>query len=66
MMLYTIIETDGGLTVAELEPGASPEEAATRENGTVVDPGPYRTYDDAYDAILALQREEEEEPDDLL
>ena len=26
----------------------------------IVDPGPYKSFDDAYDAMLALQDEEEE------
>ena len=59
MPLYEIIETDVGLTVAELRPGMPPEEAATRARGVVVDPGPYRTYDEAYDALLSLQDDDE-------
>ena len=61
MALYEIIETDAGLMVAEMEPGTRPEDAALRHDGVVVDPGPYKTYEDAYDAVLALQDEEEEE-----
>ena len=59
---YAVIETDAGLTVAQYEPGASPEDAAEKQGGIVADPGPYKTFDDAYDAMLAIQ-EEEEEPD---
>ncbi len=61
MALYEIIETDAGLTVVELEPGAEPEETALRHDGVVVDPGPFKSYDDAYDAALALQDEDEDE-----
>jgi hypothetical protein len=61
MFLYEIIETDGGLTVAEREPGVPPEALAERRGGALVDPGPYKTYEEAYDAILALQSEEDEE-----
>jgi len=61
MSLYEIVETDAGFTVVEVRPGAPPEEAAARHAGVVVDPGPYRTYEDAYDALLALQAEEEDE-----
>jgi hypothetical protein len=58
---YVVIETDAGLTVRELVPGTSPEEVAEREGGLVADPGPYKSFDDAYDAILALKEEEAEE-----
>ncbi len=61
MTLYQIIETDAGLTVSEMEPDVLPEVAAERSGGTIVDPGPYHTYDDAYDAMLALADEDEEE-----
>jgi hypothetical protein len=61
MALYEIIETDAGLTVVEMEPGAPPEETALRHDGIVVDAGPFPSFDDAYDAVLALQKEEDEE-----
>ncbi|MCR4415775.1 MAG: hypothetical protein NUV77_25455 [Thermoguttaceae bacterium] len=61
MTLYQIIETDAGLTVSELQPNTLPEVAAERAGGVVVDPGPYSTYEDAYDAMLALAVEEEED-----
>ena len=63
MIFYEVIETDGGLMVAELEPGTPPEEAAERQEGIVVDPGPYPTFEDAYDAMLVLQGYEEDEYD---
>lgn len=58
MPQFAIIDADSGLTVIQLPPGISVAEAATREGGTVVDPGPYGSYDDAYDALLALPEEE--------
>jgi hypothetical protein len=61
MLLYEIIETDEGLTIVELEPGGLAEEVAERHGGVVVDTGPFNTYDEAYDVILALQDEEDEE-----
>ncbi len=61
MALYQIIETDDGLTVAEVQAEAVPEEGAVVQRGVVVDPGPYKTYEDAYDAVLALKQEEEDE-----
>jgi hypothetical protein len=63
MANFAIIEVDDGLTVAELDPQATPEESATRQGGVLVDPGPYKSYDDAYDAILALKEEEEDDED---
>jgi hypothetical protein len=61
MSQFTIIETDEGLEVAVLEPGTLPDDVAIRHHGLVVDPGPYKTFDDAYDAILALSSEEDED-----
>jgi len=61
MLLYEIIETEEGLTVAEVQPGIMPEEVATLQGGILIDPGPYKSFEDAYDAILALQEEEDEE-----
>jgi hypothetical protein len=61
MLLYQIIETDDGLAVAETRPGVTPEEVAAAQGAVLIDPGPYRTLEDAYDAILALQQEEAEE-----
>jgi len=57
---YAIIEVEDGLTVVELKPDESPEDAALRENGTLVDPGPYTIYDDVVDALAALEAEDEE------
>ncbi|HYW81244.1 MAG TPA: hypothetical protein VE890_16795 [Thermoguttaceae bacterium] len=63
MSLFEIIETDAGLTVAELEPGMSPEVAAEKLGGVLVDPGPYPDYEEAIDAVIALQSYEEEDYD---
>jgi len=60
MQWYAIVETDVGLTVAEIKPGSSAEEAAVQYRGVVVDAGPYKTYSDAYDALLAMQNDDEE------
>jgi len=60
---YAINETEAGLTVTEFEHEGRPEYEALRCGGVVVDPGPYRTYDEAYDAMLALEGEDPE--DDL-
>jgi hypothetical protein len=57
-MFFAIIETDAGLTVAQVSPETSAEEAAVISSGRLVDPGPYKSFDDAYDAMLALSRED--------
>jgi hypothetical protein len=61
MATFAIVEVNDGLTVAELDSRSTAEDAAARQGGVVVDPGPYKSYDEAYDAILALQEEDEEE-----
>ena len=61
MLLYEIIETDEGLAVAEMHSGVGPNEVAAAHGGVLIDPGPYTTFEDAYDAMLALQAEEDEE-----
>ncbi len=61
MPKYAIIETESGLTVVPILPGRTPEEMAIQLGGIVVDPGPYPTYEEAYDALLAIRAEEESE-----
>ncbi len=60
MTTYAIVETDVGLTVVGMEPAVSPEEAAARCGAVVVDPGPYPTYEEACDAVLTREEEEED------
>jgi hypothetical protein len=60
MLQYELIETSAGLTVAEITPGLSPEEAASRRQGLLIDPGPYDTYEDANEALMTLKLDEEE------
>jgi hypothetical protein len=58
---FAIIELEDGLTVVELDDGQSPEDAAVSQGGTLVDPGPYPSYEEACDALVDLQYEDEEE-----
>jgi hypothetical protein len=44
-----------------MHPGTTPDEVAAARSSVLIDPGPYRTFEDAYDAMVALQMEEEEE-----
>jgi hypothetical protein len=60
MANFAIVEVDDGLTIVEVLAGESPEDAALREAGVLVDPGPYTTYDDASDALAELEGEDEE------
>lgn len=60
MPMYCIIETENGWTVVEHPPQGTAEEAALRVGGTVIDPGPYESYEDACDALEALQGELDE------
>jgi len=63
MAQFAIIEVDEGLTVAECPAGLTPDAVAAGQGGVVVDPGPYPTYEEAYDALLALPAEDEEAED---
>ena len=64
MPSYCIVELDAGLTIIEQSEAADPEETALRAAGTLVDPGPYRNPEDAYDALLALEQELSDETSD--
>jgi hypothetical protein len=57
---FAIIELEDGLTVVELPRGQNPEDVALSQGGTLIDPGPYRSYDDACDALSDLQYEDEQ------
>jgi hypothetical protein len=61
MLRYELIETDEGLTVIEITPGVTPEDAARQHGGLVIDPGPFTSYEDAYEALLALKFDDEDE-----
>jgi hypothetical protein len=60
MHYFTIIELDDGLSIVEIKPHETPEEAALREGGILIDVGPYTSYDDALDALAELEPEDEE------
>ena len=63
MVNYALIEVDDGYTVVQFANGESAEEAAIREGGVLVDPGPYMSYEEAYEALDRLEVFDEE--DDL-
>lgn len=59
MAQFIIVETDGGLIVVEQDPNDAPEGTAMERGGVLVDPGPFESYDEAYDAIDLLEDEDE-------
>ena len=60
--MFAIIEVEDGLTVTELASHENPEAAAKLRGGIVIDPGPYEDYEEAYQAMLALEDEIEDSP----
>jgi len=61
MVQFAIIEVPDGLTIVEIRPGQKPEDAAASQGGVLVDPGPYLSYEEANDALIDLQAEDEDE-----
>lgn len=59
--MFVIIETEDGLTIERQPPGWTAEDVAANRIGVVVDGGPYDTYDDANDALLAIQQDDFDE-----
>lgn len=57
---FAIIEVEDGLTVIQVTPGQSPEDAALAEGGLLVDPGPYDSYEEANEALDQLELEDED------
>ena len=56
-MQYCIIETEDGWTIAEMPTNCTAAEVAKEFGATVIDPGPYDSYEDAGDALVSLQDE---------
>lgn len=61
MTMYCIIETDDGWTIVDSRPDEKPTDTAERLEGVLIDAGPYSSYDDAQEALTALQYEAEDE-----
>ncbi len=62
MQSFIVIETEDGLTVAEVDRHSTPETEAGRFRGRLADPASYATYEDAYDALLLLEAEWQQDP----
>ena len=57
MQSFIVVETDDGLTVAEVDERSTPEVEAERFGGVLVDPTPYATFEGiAYDATADHRR----------
>lgn len=61
MVAFAIIELEDGLTIIEVQVGQKPDDAAAVNGGVLVDPGPYASYEEANDALIDLQADDEEE-----
>jgi hypothetical protein len=66
MQCFVVIETDNGLTVATVDENTSAEAEAERSGGVLVDPTPYATFEDAYDALLLIDAESKSDPEDFV
>ena len=66
MQCFVVIETDSGLTVATVDENTSAEAEAERSGGVLVDPTPYATFEDAYDALLLIEAESKSDPEDFV
>ena len=61
MASFAVIEVADGLTVVDVATGESAEEVALSEGGALIDPGPFRSYEKANDALDQLEEEGEED-----
>lgn len=61
MLQYAIIETEDGLAVTQLRSTKPLDDLAAEHGAIVVDPGPYGSFDEAYDAMIAIEEEEGED-----
>lgn len=56
-MPYCIVETDDGWTIAEMSSECTAAETAGQMGATVIDPGPYDSFEEANDALVSMQGE---------
>lgn len=61
MSSFAVIEIADGMTIVEIPPGQTVEDAAVSEGGVVVDPGPYTSYEDAVEALEQLEEDSRED-----
>jgi hypothetical protein len=66
MPAYCIVETEDGWTIAERRDGETAIETAEREGAVLIDAGPYQNYEEAQEALTALEGElDDDETSDL-
>jgi hypothetical protein len=58
---FAIIEVEDGMAIIECDPQEDLQAVALGHRGTVIDPGPFPSYDAAYDELLNLEANEDEE-----
>lgn len=63
MTYFAIIEVDNGMTIVEYQPEDDLIAIAEAKGGTVIDPGPFRNYEEAYDELLNLEPENDDRED---
>ena len=63
MIEFVILETEQGLVVAEIKPGERVEDVAVAHGGLVVDAGPFKSHDEAHDALMDMNALAEEDED---
>ncbi len=61
MPAYCIVETEDGWTIAERRSGETAVDAAERMGAVLIDAGPFEDYEEAQDALTALQSELDED-----
>ncbi|MBI1247879.1 hypothetical protein GC197_08510 [bacterium] len=61
MVRFAIIEVNRTLTIAQVAPGQLPEDTAREERGYLIDPGTYRSYDQAQEVVNRILRLDDSE-----
>ena len=61
MLGFVIIEIDEGLVPVDVPEDSTPEEVAAANEGRLVDPELFKSYEDAYEAMLKIPIEPEED-----
>lgn len=60
MVAFAIAEVADGFTIVEIQPGEDAELAVARRGGVLADPGPYATYEEANDALMEFEEQDED------
>ena len=60
-MKYCIVEVEDGWSVADCRDNESASDCAERLGGTLLDPAQYSSYEEAQEAMVALQDELDDE-----